>query len=553
MYKNLFSANNRANQRHETSQFFKQIRKFWKIGESEGVISVRKNSEKLEERSENAMNTMQKFFNLYEPDSYLCVGIENNGSWEYSFKKAKEIAKTNYNGKTNVFFTPNTLGYRYDKEKKKSYIWKDRKHLQELNCLYVDIDFKDADEIITVEEFMEYARYHILGSEVPEPTMINNSGHGVHMYWMINPISYRGNLEKWESAQNYIYEVFAKFGADKKVCGDRVRLLRMCDTINKKENSEVKSENISFSGIVYNFDDILKEYVKDNIILFKKPDKPKTKRTEKENKKENKKEQAMPIHIFSRLYRERIRDLENLLLNHRDYDGSGRECILFLYRYYQCHMNQDTQKALESTLELNSRLSYPLPKTEVTRATKSAEMYYEGSQLNWRNHKIIDFLSIKENEMGSMRTLINHAVKIERKKARDRRRYLAKLQNQGKLLKKDEVVLRQQSVYMLLQEGKDRYEICSILNISKSTYYNDKKVIETEEWKKNIEEMETVLAERPVELLKTGTDDCIVDMEKVAKNSHFKSIPKNSAPVIIPSCNVSFRQGEGNKKEKPPD
>lgn len=471
------------------------------------------------------MNVMQQFFGLYNPKSYLCVGTEYDGSWNYEFKKAEDIAKTDYSNRTNVFFTPNVLGYRTDKKTKKPTIWRDREHLQELSCLYVDIDFKDAEDIITANEFMEYARYHILDYEVPEPTMINSSGHGVHMYWVINPVSYRGNIEKWERVQQYIYEVFKKFGADKNVCDDRVRLLRMCDTINKKEGQAVRATNIAFSGIVYDFDAILKEYVNYNIVPFKK-------KSKKEKTNVSKNTSPMPTYIFSRLYQARVKDLENLLLNHRDYKSSGRENILFLYRYYQCHLLQDAQKALERTLELNGKLSYPLTTKEVKRATKSAEKYYKGSQLNWSNGKIIDFLSINNEEMRGMSTLISCTQKIERKKQRDRKYYEAKLHAKGKLAKKDAVILRQQNIYKLVKQGKDRFEICNMLNISKTTYYADLKIINTEEWKLNYKDKKIDNIYPSDELKRTGTNDCR-GFEIKPKNQDKGQIPKNSAPVII--------------------
>lgn len=256
----------------------------------------------------------------------------------------------------------------------------------------------------------------------------------------------------------------------------------------------------------------------------------------------------MPTFIFSRLYQARVKDLENLLLNHRDYKGSGREKILFLYRYYQCHLNQDTQKALESTLELNNSLNYPLSEKEVVRATKSAEKYYKGSQLNWKNIKIVDFLSINDEEIRGMSTLINHAEKTERARRRSRKHYEAKLQMQGKLAKKDAVILRQQELYNLVMQGKGRVEICSILNISRATYFNDLKVIKTDEWISQYKDKQVETVDMPTELEKTGTD-ASNGVLTMPKNGATRDSLKNSTPVILLYSATAVQHCTG----KPPD
>lgn len=483
------------------------------------------------------MNAIQKYFSLMQPDSYFFIG--NMMSNEKQYYKAKDIVNMDFSGKTNVFFTPNSLGYRYEQKIKKSRINRDRNHLDKLCCLYCDIDLKDADDCgITVDEFMSYAKYHIIGSEIPEPTMINCSGNGVHMYWLINPISYRGNLEKYDAMQNYIYEVFKSFGADHKVASDKVRLLRVPDTINKKDIGVTKSYNISFSGITYELQELMQEYeVSEKGTVIKFESKERTNNTKNHKMVKN---SSCPSFIFEALYRKRAKDLENLLLNHRDYNSSGRENILFLYRYYQCHINQDTHKALESTLELNDRLSHPLSKKEVERATESAQGYYKGNQLNWRNSKIIDFLSISNEEMKGMRTLINHTEKLERKRSRNKKYYQAKLQEQGRLTKRDAVILRQQELYNLYFQGKDRFEICRLLNISKSTYYADLKVINTEEWKLNFKDKQIEHIYYSEENEKTGTEDC-VGFKNMPEHGAKTIVPKNSASVIICDCVYSVR------------
>lgn len=447
------------------------------------------------------MNAIQQYFGLMQPDSYFFIGSIR--SEEKKYYQAKDIVNMDFTGKTNIFFTPNSLGYRYNKEIKKSYINREWKHLDKLCCLYVDIDLKEAeDENSTVDGVMYYARRHIIGSEIPEPTMVNCSGNGIHMYWVINPVSYRGNLEKWEAMQEYIYSLFVRFGADHKVAVDKVRLLRVPGTINKKDSGTTQAYNISFSGITYDLEELLQEYD----VSYKKVLKFESKKEESRKPKAVSGSCSRPYFIFSGLYRKRARDLETLLLKHRDYAGSGRENILFLYRYYQCHVYKDEQKALELTKELNSKLQHPLSMDEVTTATISGQKYYNGTQLNWTNAKLIEFLNIKDTEMGGMCTLISHAEKIERKRIRNKKYYADKLQEQGKLSKKDAIILRQQRIHALMLQGKERGEICKLLNISRATYFKDVKVIKTEAWILNFKDMHIEDVGELEEIEKTGTD-----------------------------------------------
>ena len=447
------------------------------------------------------MNAIQQYFSLMQPDSYFFIGSIR--SEEKQYYQAKDIVNMDFTGKTNIFFTPNSLGYRYDKEIKKSYINREWKHLDKLCCLYVDIDLKEAeDEYSTVDGVMYYARRHIIGSEVPEPTMVNCSGNGIHMYWVINPVSYKGNLEKWKAMQEYIYSLFVRFGADYKVSVDNVRLLRVPGTINKKDSGTTQAYNISFSGITYDLEELLQQYD----VQYKKVVKFEPKKEENRKLKAASGRNSRPYFIFSGLYRKRARDLETLLLKHRDYAGSGRENILFLYRYYQCHVYQDERKALELTQELNSKLQNPLSREEVTNATVSGQKYYNGTQLNWTNAKLIEFLNITDTEMGDMCTLISHAEKTKRKKTRNKKYYEDKLQEQGKLSKKDVIILRQQRIHALMLQGKERAEICRLLNISRATYFKDVKVIKTEAWILNFKDMQIEGVGKLEELEKTGTD-----------------------------------------------
>src|SRR3712207_7892121 len=61
--------------------------------------------------------------------------------------------------------------------------------------------------------------------------------------------------------------------------------------------------------------------------------------------------------------------------------------MCFLYRYYSCCFTQDTEKALQDTLEFNKGFVLPLDEKTVRSQTRQAEKAYEEWLLNDFNLK----------------------------------------------------------------------------------------------------------------------------------------------------------------------
>lgn len=494
------------------------------------------------------MNAMKGFLNLYNENEYICIfDLENKKN---DFVKISEAKKMDFNNKKNVFFTPNTLGFRHGK------IWRNANHLENFNCLYCDIDLKDHEdyEYVTEDMVIEYAKEHIFDCDLPYPTMINKSGNGIHLYWKINPISYKGNIEKWIYMQNYIYECFKRSGADNKVSTDTVRVLRISDSLNVKETT-TKCENVEVNDNVYDLMGLLQEFTDYKEEKIKKFKKKNNKKNSNNSYVEKHFVKGHTIPFFAKLYKMRLLDLETLLIKYRDYVGGYRENILFLYRYYMNKLTENKEISLQATLELNAKLNNPLKEKECIRATKSSEGYAYGNQLNWTSSKVIDFLCIQKNEMKDLCSLINDEEKKERKSKKNKEYYRQKLSENGAEIKEVSIRKRQISIYYLLQEGKNRQEICSILNISKSTYYNDLKVIESEDFvvENEVEEMEEIMEN-------TGTDDTfavinnmiITDVFAYSKNFSPYNYKCSGVNVYMPKVNGYKKKIRYNKgRDKP--
>lgn len=217
------------------------------------------------------------------------------------------------------------------------------------------------------------------------------------------------------------------------------------------------------------------------------------------------------------LYNARISDLEHLLLKYRDKESGMRENILFLYRYYALCISNDKAESLNMTLALNSRLKYALDEKEVIKATASAEKYYDNNRcFQISNDKLVDFLNIEPDEMKEMRSIITSCEKSARKAARDRKAYLKKLEAKGESTKEYKIKLRLKAIYELLEQRKTQREICAELNISKSTFYSDKKVMEQYTYE---------------QLCEAVQDNTIINQD-TDETSFNSGSPENSAPVL---------------------
>ena len=197
---------------------------------------------------------------------------------------------------------------------------------------------------------------------------------------------------------------------------------------------------------------------------------------ERKAKTKGRKKKVRYIHDERNLYLARIHDITKLC-ELRDYDLKGhRELILFLYRYYLCYFLEDTEKALNDTLELNSMFRLPLASNEVKRATRSAETVFlsKNKDYRYKNTTLINLLEISESEERFMTTIISNKEYKRRENIRVKKAYQEKLKVEGKLTEKEKLSQRRAKIKDLLAEGLKQKDICLQLDISKPTYIRDR-------------------------------------------------------------------------------
>lgn len=390
---------------------------------------------------------------------------KTNGEWRQYHYQPEELPEKcgEWTGE-NVFFSQNT----FFKPQRRI------ENIRQLRSLYVDIDCYAVG--LDPHWVLEKMKMEVFRSCVPEPNIIIFSGRGLAFIWLIEPVPFQA-LPLWKAVQSYFYKQFEEVGADKKSI-DPTRVFRMAGSINSKNGKVV---NVRFvHNFRYSLRDLQSEFLPE---LGSKQIPLKLVKREKDN--------IIHLHNLRNLYHLRLLDLIKLA-ELRNYDLKGyREIICFLYRYWSCCFTEDTKDSLDQMLEFNNSFKEPLLRSEVIRATRSAEKAwkektdekaneiaiakgYPGAGYNLTNKTLIEWLDITEEEQRHLKTIIGTEEKKRRKRERDRRSYRDKkgcVSREEYLLKQRNITeerLWQLETVLARHPGLSNREVAQKLSISES-------------------------------------------------------------------------------------
>jgi hypothetical protein len=363
--------------------------------------------------------------------------------WHYKFNQLLDIDFS----KENTYLSLNTFYKTYRRIE----------NLKELNCIHMDLDTYKTK--FSKTQILMNLDHNYFGKTIPIPNLIIDSGRGLYLIWLIEPVPYKA-LPLWKAVEEYIYSQLKEFGADRMAL-DPTRVLRVPGSINSKSNTIVKT--LETNEYIHKLREIQTEYL---------PDIPKYEK----NKSSAPKKKGRPkkvVYMFNErsLYLARITDLVKLC-ELRNYDLEGeREMILFLYRYYLNYFFEDEQKALGDTLELNGMFVKPLPAKEVIKATESAEKVYKekSKDYKYKNETIIELLQIAEDEEKYMVTIISKKEVKRRNNEYNKNKYKEKLKNEGKMTKQEELKVLRQKIKVLREKGLKNKEVSEALDIPLKT------------------------------------------------------------------------------------
>ena len=352
--------------------------------------------------------------------------------WHYRFK---ELIKQDLNGK-NTYISMNTFYKTYRRIE----------CLKELRACYIDLDIYNTK--FTKEQVIMNLEENYYNQSIPIPNFVMDSGRGLYLIWLINTVPSKA-LPLWKAIEEYLYKELKDFGADRKAL-DPTRILRVEGSINSKSNTRVKV--LDENNYIYDLREIQK-----NFLPELQPSKNKKGRPKK----------TVYIHRERSLYQARLNDLITIC-ELREYDLRGhRELILFLYRYYLCYFTEDTEKALQDTLELNREFIVPLREKEVISATRSAERVYleQDKQYKYKNETLIELLDITEQEQMKLSIIFSKEEYKRRDREYQKKKYQEKLKLEGKITKKEELKILREKIKTLRAKGFLNKEISEQMNI----------------------------------------------------------------------------------------
>lgn len=250
------------------------------------------------------------------------------------YKNVCKIAYKN-KGQKDFYITPNTFYKPY----------RANENIRHFRSLYIDVDLNVYSKIEAVYQVFLIAEK----GEIPRPTMIVDSGQGIHLYWRIKDAPV-GATYTWQELEDYLYSKLKYLGADIKAT-DAARFLRLPETINSRNNKVCMILYIN-DEIIYSMYDLREKYL-NYIKKNKSYKKPKKAHKTSQNKKNN------VLHLFNTysLYMARISDLLTLC-RLRNYEVTGyRNMIMHCYIFWKAIYVRNIEHLKKLAYDLNNKFS----------------------------------------------------------------------------------------------------------------------------------------------------------------------------------------------------
>lgn len=403
-------------------------------------------------------------------DGYIhAIKLENKNIKIYNGKNSelREIVETLEN-EVDVFITPNTM---YKKQRRVA-------NIRQFRALFQDLDIHKLG--YSKEETVCMIYILVYENKIPMPSMIVDSGRGIHLYWKIKNAPY-GALNTWQELQDYLYYQLKHLQADRNAT-DGARVLRLPNTLNSKENALCKVIEVH-DDIEYSMYDLREQYL--NYSISKQLQFQEAKTVKKKTKVINNKF----FNSYS-LHMTRVEDIETLC-KLRGYNMKGyRNMIIHCYAYWKGIYVRDIDELENEVIELNNAFIEPMKDTEIKAILrcipKAIEKFlsYEQGLRNgedkrvtkgmrdkggywYKNETLIERLNITPKEQRNLKTIIG----TEEKYRRNNERRTPRNEN-GLTKKQQELADLKNKVLELREQGLSIRKIAENLGKSKGTIEN---------------------------------------------------------------------------------
>ena len=418
------------------------------------------------------------------------------------FEQRKFWKETFFNDKAEKIIYINRLKARevdvYDSVNEFSTAKRSESTIKKLNYLYCDIDCHKGmfNEWLT----LEVLRADYFGSKVPYPSIINNSGRGLHLFWTLENEGAE-SLAKWKVLQQVILNNLASISEETNCsvdfrCIDPSRVLRAVDTFNTK--SKTLCRLVEKTNLTYTLDDILECFYGVNLDDLKPFNSNPNKDTGNDKKTLTGAKNALNergewkdlkvkrtngiVSVFNAysLLTCRAADLRKLLeLRGGDMEGM-RDEFLTMYAWTIISKKDDLEKLERELHGINSLFKNPLKDKEVSykaqyifnkfnkEVIKGADtsQFTEFDRYWYRNATIISRLGITMDEQRHMLTIISKEEKNRRKSEREKK---ARRNENGLTKRGQSKADKVDQVKELKRLGYKQKEIAEMLNMSKGT------------------------------------------------------------------------------------
>lgn len=415
------------------------------------------------------------------------------------FEQRKFWKETFFNDKAEKIIYINRLKARevdvYDSVNEFSTAKRSESTIKKLNYLYCDIDCHKGmfNEWLT----LEVLRADYFGSKVPYPSIINNSGRGLHLFWTLENEGAE-SLAKWKVLQQVILNNLASISEETNCsvdfrCIDPSRVLRAVDTFNTK--SKTLCRLVDKTNLTYTLDDILECFYDVKLDDLKPFNSNPNKDTGNDKKTFTGAKNALNdrgewkdlkvkrtngiVSVFNAysLLTCRAADLRKLLeLRGGDMEGM-RDEFLTMYAWTIISKKDDLEKLERELHGINSLFKNPLKDKEVSykaqyifnkfnkEVIKGADtsQFTEFDRYWYRNMTIISRLGITMDEQRHMLTIISKEEKNRRKCEREKK---SRRNENGLTKKQQEKADLLALIEPLLEQGLSYRAIAKELNVT---------------------------------------------------------------------------------------
>jgi hypothetical protein len=404
----------------------------------------------------NYINTIHKD----RADGYITLLKKGKGGFHLNYKLKELYSLIDlYEGTEDVYVSQNTF-----------YIQKRLKdNIRQLRALFVDLDVQ-KDTTYTIDEVLHKLDDIFNANELPRPTLMINSGRGIHLIWRIKDAPKQA-LGFWQEIEDRLNYKLKHLGADPAV-HDCTRVLRLPNTINSKNGSECHIIELNKTNM-YTLTELRENY-------FPRERKKKVAKTTKKTSSNVK-------NLFNSytLHTERLKDIKKLCeLRNWDMDGY-RNYTLLLFAYWTGIYTREEDLFKDTIKEFNSMFLVPQKdwevKTVIKSAGKAVKVFIEYEQgvrdgltskaikgakdkkgFWYKNETLIKLFGITAEEQKHMKTIISKDEKNERRKLKDTPR------NENGLTSKEQSKADKiAQVKALKEQGLNNTQISKELGISR--------------------------------------------------------------------------------------